>query len=41
MNDTLHEDQTDESALPEGGSLTPVYTITILLPDTDLTSLIR
>ena len=41
MNDTLYQDQSDESVLKEESSPTPAYTTPILLPDSELNSLIR
>ena len=41
VSDTLDKDRTDESVLKEESSLTPAYTTLILLPDSELNSLIR
>ena len=41
VNNTLDKDQTAESILQEESSLTPAYTTPILLPDSEIDSLIR
>ena len=41
VNNTLDKDQTAESILQEESSLTPAYTTPILLPDSEIDSLIK